>query len=163
MRYLLAALALTLSACTAPEAASQGCEGTAAHLMSYAGSYDTDAFLNEPEVSAAIARLMGGERDHLLANVAVRGSIDLVGCELVISGNAEHQGGEEDGVVSFSLGAGTASAALRSGGAFHVYTQDGSYDSAPISVKDWIAVAASGYEMRFGAPAGTRLHGPSGR
>jgi hypothetical protein len=162
MKPPLVLLALVLGACNAPSAASQGCEGALVRLMPYAGSYDADAVLNDPDVAAALARLMGGELAHLQANINVRGAVDLVECHLVVQGNADHAGGEEDGIVAVSVYAGTVAAAVHSGGGTAVYV-DGDYSAVPLSIKDWLAVIESGYRYRADPPANARVVPPGGR
>jgi hypothetical protein len=130
--------------------------------MVYAGSYDTDALLNDPAVAAAIQELLGSERDHLFANIAVRGSVDLISCDLVLSGNADHMGGEEDGIVSINVYSGSAAAAIHTAGRIDVYVTGGDYMSAPISIKDWIAVMDSAYRYRFDPPQSARVLAPQG-
>jgi hypothetical protein len=101
--------------------------------------------------------LLGTELEHLLENLSVRGSADLKSCELVIEGNADHRGGEENGIVAVSLYSGTVAAGLFSGGRFTLYVQGDDYFSVPLSIKDWIAVVVTAFDYRFEPPANTRL------
>ena len=115
----LATLSIALTAHAV--AAEEACPGAWARLLQHAGSYDTDSILNDREVAAALSRLLGAERDHLLANLSVRGAADLVSCDLVIEGNADHRGAEENGIVAISLTQGSVAAAMLSAGRIKIY------------------------------------------
>lgn len=138
------------------------CPGPLAHLLAYAGTYDQGAVLGDPAVSASLDGLLGPEREHLQETLAVSGSIDLVACHLVISGNAEHQGGERMGIVAVSLVTGGVSAALRSGPEIVVYSAAGEVLDLPLAIRDWMAVVATELRYRFSLPPGARLQGPRG-
>jgi hypothetical protein len=160
MKAAIAGIAIaacsTLS--TPHDAAAQDvCPGAWARLLPYAGSYDTDALLGDRDVAAALSSLLGAQRDHLLANLSVRGAADLVSCNLVIEGNADHRGGEENAIVAISLGSGTVAAAMLSDGRVKIYAVGDDYFSVPIPIKDWLAVAAAQFGYRFDPPANVDL------
>src|SRR5262245_22389167 len=68
-------------------------------VSKYAGSYDTDAFLRDPAIHTELQKLLGPELEHLMHNLNVRGPVDLNGQSLSVSGNAAHQGTEEEAIV----------------------------------------------------------------
>jgi hypothetical protein len=133
--------------------AQANCEGKWARLSAYAGSYDTDAVLDDSDVKAAISKMLGTEAEHFLANLSVRGTADLIGCNLVIEGNADHAGGEEHALLVVELASGTVTAGMLTAGRFKIYTSGVDYSAVPIVLKDWMAVVSSGFNFRFDAPA----------
>lgn len=112
-------------------------------LRTYAGSYDTDGLLRHPRVRPQLAALLGSERAHLERNLEVRGSVDVVGGELSIDGNAAHGGTEEEAVVCISGDGPTVTAAILSGGVITVYAGVNGYDEITRCIKDWITQANS--------------------
>ena len=133
--------------------AQVNCDGKWARLNAYAGSYDTDAVLNDSEVKAAIAKLLGSETEHFLANLSVRGMADLIGCNLVIEGNADHGGGEENALLVVTIADGSVTVGMLTQGRFKIYTTGTDYSSVPMPLKDWIAVVSSSFSFRFDPPA----------
>jgi hypothetical protein len=119
--------------------------------------------LADPGVAGRLDPLLGPERGHLQRNLAVSGSIDLIACHLVISGNAEHQGGSEGAIVAISLVDGSVAAAIQSAPAIRVYAEVGDYVGVPLAIRDWVAVAAGSFDSRFQPPAGTELIAPHAR
>lgn len=75
-----------------------------AMIVTWAGNYDTDAFLRQPAVRTELQELLGPELNHLMHNLNVRGSVDLNGQTLSVNGNAPHQETEEEAVVCIVLG-----------------------------------------------------------
>ncbi|MGH8282591.1 MAG: hypothetical protein ACRESE_01940 [Gammaproteobacteria bacterium] len=97
----VAALALVAGMLIGPQAYAQsGCAGELTGLMSYAGTYKSQQLLNEPRVSSALSQLLGAGVEHLKNNRNVTGPVDLIVCDLVISGSAPHRGGEEEAIVA---------------------------------------------------------------
>lgn len=94
-------------------------------LRTYAGSDDTDAFLNEPKVRDGLKALLGDELSHLLDNLNVKGSVDLIGGQLSLDGNAPHMGTEEEAVLCVSTYNLEVSAAILSGGIITAYSRQG--------------------------------------
>lgn len=123
----------------------------------YVGSYDTDALLREPLVSDELQRLLGAELPHFLANLNVRGSVDLVSGALSLSGNAVHYGGEEEAVLCVAAYDGAVSAAILSGGAISIYSSAPDYQSQNLCIKDWITQVNSGHRDRFAPPSNVKL------
>ena len=128
-------------------------------LRKYAGSYDTDALLHEPQIRERLLRLLGEELPHLERNLDVKGSIDVIGGVLSVSGNAPHQGTEEEAVVCVNATNLEVSAAILSRGIVTVYSAAGQYASLPLCVKDWITLANSAHHDRMTKPANVRLSG----
>lgn len=142
---------------------AQGDEATQRALIAkYAGSYDTDAFLKEPAVSAELQKLLGQEVKHLMQNLNVKGAVDLSGETLSINGNAPHQGTEEEAIVCVSVLPlkMIVEAAILSKGTVTVFTRAEQYEYASICIKDWITLANSGHVDRFVQPANVRVVGP---
>ena len=156
-------LVCTVSVLLGPAARAQdACPGTLNKLLPYAGTYLTDQLLGEPEVTAGLQQLLGKEVDHLRSNISVTGAVDLIACHLVISGNAEHEGGSEQGIVAINVMSGTISAALTTGGRIDVYVDGDSYYAVPISIRDWLAVVSTELRYRFDLPANARQLPPQG-
>ena len=132
-------------------------------IAKWAGSYDTDAFLKEPAVRAELQELLGPELKHLMHNLNVRGAVDLSSQTLSVSGNAPHQGTEEEAIVCATvLPLKTiVEAAILSKGAVTVYTRAEKYEYASICIKDWITLANSRHADRFEQPANVRMVKPS--
>ncbi len=149
---VLLSLAVGVMLCLTMARAEPVCPGQWSRLVVYAGSYDADRLLHDPAVAAALTALLGSELPHLRRNLDVRGAVDLRSCELVIAGNAPHAGGEENAILSINLYRGTLAAAILSGGQITIYRESGDYASLPIGIKDWVAVAAAGFEYRLKPP-----------
>jgi hypothetical protein len=137
--------------------AQQACEGKLSRLFEHAGGYDTDAILDDPLVAVELRRLLGSELEHLRENLGVRGGADLKSCDLVIEGNANHRGTEENGIVTVNLVSGAVAAGILSAGRITLYAVGDGYFSMPLAIRDWIAVVAAGFNYRFEPPAGTQL------
>ena len=103
--------------------AQPACPGTLAHLLPHAGTYQTDQVLADSVVSASLRRLLGAKAEHVRRNVSVTGAVDLIACHLVIAGNAEHQGGMEQGIIAINLITGAVAAALTTGGRIEVFVE----------------------------------------
>jgi hypothetical protein len=115
------ALLLLLLAVALPSAAYAGCEGKFASMAKYAGAYP-DKFLREPVIRSRMLELAGPDLARLKADLAVRRPVALIDCELVVEGNAAHQGGERNGILSFNLLTGQMTIGLlekRSGDGHH--------------------------------------------
>jgi hypothetical protein len=131
-----------------------------AMIAKYAGSYDTDAFLKEPAVRLELQKLLGPELKHLMHNLDVRGAVDLSGQTLSVSGNAPHQGTEEEAIVCVAAGNMAVEAAILSKETVTVYTRAEKYEYASICIKDWITLANSRHADRFTQPANVRMVTP---
>lgn len=139
------------------------CSGKLARLLPYAGGYHASALLAEPVVARPLERLLGPELGHLRRNLVVAGSVDLVSCDLVVLGNAEHAGGEENAIVAVDLDTGSVSAAILSRGPIDVDIDPAGapagsgYDRVPLAVKNWLAVVYTRFYFRSRPPAAARL------
>jgi hypothetical protein len=150
----IAWLAAVLVGAAAPEAAPK-VDGQKLR-QAFAGSADTDAFLRDPGLRAALVRLLGASLAHLEANLYVRGEVDLIGGQLSLVGNAAHAGGEEEAVVCVAVYDGAVNAAILSAGAITVYTASADYASLPLCIKDWVTQVNSAHRDRFAKPANVR-------
>ena len=141
--------------------AARSHEATArAMLAKYAGSYDPDALLKEPAVRAELQKLLGAQMNHLEHNLNVKGAVDLIGQTLSVSGNAPHQGTEEEAVVCVSPFNMTVEAAILSKGAVTVFTREEKYEYTTLCIKDWITLANSGHVNRVRQPANVSVVKP---
>jgi hypothetical protein len=161
MRMSIAAVALVLLwPALAPRAATQRAAGPppgATMLRTYAGSYDTDGLLRHARVRPQLQALLGTEMAHLERNLEVRGSVDVIGGELSVEGNASHGGTEEEAVVCVSGDGSTVSAAILAGSTITVYAAASSYDEVTRCIKDWITQANSRHRDRLAQPGNVRL------
>jgi hypothetical protein len=154
MRYPLVALILLVL----PGAASAACVGRYAPLAKYAGG-EPSKFLDSPPVKARIKALLGPAAARFKEDVEVSGPVELRGCELVLDGNAAHQGGERNAIVSFSLYNGKTTAGIYEKGLVTILTEDRAattpyhYDYLPAHVRDWALVASGGFRSRMLPPA----------
>jgi len=121
--------------------------------QSFAGSADTDAFLRDPGLRAALTLLLGSSMAHLESNLSVRAEVDLVGGQLVLVGNAPHAGTEEEAVLCVAVHDGSVNAAILSAGAITVFTKSVDYASLPLCIKDWVTQVNSGHRDRFTRPS----------
>jgi hypothetical protein len=158
-------VATFLALLAAPGAAQASCSGRFAKLAALAGA-DQGQFLTHRAVRTRLAQLMGPELAHLKTNLSVAGPVALVGCELVVEGNAPHQGGEQNALVSFDLYRGiVTSAILDHGRVFVRSTIDRSrdpneYSHLPAHVRDWVFVAANGFRSRIEPPRNLTIQVP---
>ena len=158
---LLLAPVLLVSVLVAGSNAAQNSAPTPGQelLREFAGSYDTDAFLRHPSFRPQLERLLGEELEHLEWNLNVKGSVDVIGGWLAVSGNAPHQGTEEEAIVCVSTYNLEVGAAILSKGTVTAYARDGTYDSLPLCVKDWITQVNSQHKDRFDQPQNVRMAG----
>jgi len=83
----------------------------------------------------------------------VRGAIAYDGGSLVVSGNAPHKGGEEEGVICVNpYSPSLVEAAIFSRGRITVFTTAEKYEYLSLCVKDWITQANSGHRDRMTQP-----------
>lgn len=132
----------------------------AAMRSRWAGSDDSDHFLKEPPVRAELQRLLGAQRGHLERNLNVAGSIDLVGGVLKVSGNAPHQGTEEEAVVCVIPPGKVVEAAIFSRGAVTVFAKDAQYEYFSNCLKDWITLVNTRRDGLTNQPRNVRVVAP---
>jgi hypothetical protein len=161
-RFLALIAAIGTTAVCESAIVAQCDEGPArAEIAKWAGSDDTDAFLRQPAVRAELQKLLGPELKHLLRNLDVRGSVELIGWNLSVSGNAPHQGTEEEAIVCVVPGTSMVEAAILSKGTVTVYTRAEQYEYTNRCIKDWITLANSGHIGRIEQPANVRVVPPA--
>ncbi len=122
-------------------------------LVKHAGSYDTDALFKEPAVRAGLDQVVGRRLGTLMHHLDVRGSVDVVGGALAVSGNAPHGGGENEAVVCVLPNPLKVEAAIASKGRITVFAQAEKYEYTTLCVKDWITQFNSRHRDRFKPPA----------
>ena len=117
------------------------------------GRDDSDGLLKEPVVNAELKRVVGNQLPKLMQNTNVRGSIAYDGGSLVVSGNAPHKGGEEEGVICVNpYSPGLVEAAIFSRGKVTVFATAEKYEYLSLCVKDWITQVNSGHRDRTTQP-----------
>lgn len=163
-RFLAAAVAVAAGFSLARAADPQPAVTAAKALMAkYANSDDTDALLREPAVRTQLQKLLGPQLATLEWNLSVRGSVDVIGGALSLSGNAPHAGTEEEAVVCVApigpIGP-VVQAAIYSKGRTTVFASEGSYDFLFRCIKDWITQVKSQHVDRFEQPANVRVLKP---
>jgi hypothetical protein len=121
---------------------------------------DTDGFLKEPAVRAQLQRVAGNQLPRLMQNLEVRTSIDLVGGGFRISGNAPHQGTEEEAVICVNPFGPVVEAAIFSRGRITVFATAEQYEYLTLCVKDWITQVNSGHRDRFTQPKNVTVQRP---
>ena len=154
-RLATCALALLLSVPIATSAQAP----TRLLLKKYIGNPDTDALLKEPTVRPQLEALLGKQLPKLIANLNVKGDIELVGGALTLNDNAAHKGGEEEAVVSIADQGPVpyVEAAIFSKGKVTVFSKSPQYEGLMICVKDWITQVNSGHRDRFTQPKNVQL------
>lgn len=160
-RLLTGVFAVAAGCSLTHAAGAQPAEAAAKVLMAkYANSDDTDALLREPAVGAQLQKLLGPQRATLERNLNVRGSVDVIGGALSISGNAPHAGTEEEAVVCVAPNGPVVQAAIFSRGKITAFANEGSYDYLFRCIKDWITQVRSQHVDRMKQPANVSLVKP---
>jgi len=130
------------------------------HLKQYGGDYYSDQVLDDAKVNPILKKMMGKEYQHLRDNLSVTGAVDVISGDLVIQGNADHQGGIEMAIFDISLYSGIIRTAILSNGKITIYCSQENdeyfkstdYDSLPYSIKTWVAVVNYGLEKMLQKP-----------
>lgn len=161
-RQLFACGFIVATACSFVHAVgAQTAEAAGKAMMTkYANSDDTDALLREPAVRAQLQKLLGPQLATLQHNLDVRGSVDVIGGVLAISGNAPHGGTEEEAVVCVAPIGPEVQAAIFSKGQTTVFASQARYDYLFRCIKDWITQVNSQHLDRMQQPANVRLAKP---
>lgn len=126
-------------------------------LLELAGSDDWDALLRHPKVRPQLQQLLGAALPHLRDNLNVSGSVDVVGGDLTVTGNAPHQGTEEEAVVCVSTYNLEVSAAIYSKGIVTAYSRKKTYDELSRCIKDWVTLVNSKHRDRVQQPKNVRM------
>jgi hypothetical protein len=126
-------------------------------LQKYAGSDDWQSLYAHPKVLPQLQKLLGPELRHLRNNLEVTGSVDVVGGDLTINGNAAHQGTEEEAVVCISTYNLEANAAIFSKRTVTIYSHASSYEYLSRCIKDWITLVNSQHRDRTIQPKNVRI------
>ncbi len=126
-------------------------------LKRYIGSYDSNLLLRDPRIDTPLRNLLGNQYSHLIDNLDVSGSVDLIAGDLSLTGNAIHGGGLEEAVVCVSLFDGAVSAAIFTRGMITVFSHNQDYPSQRQCIKDWVTQVNSGHADRLRMPDNLRM------
>ena len=127
-------------------------------LMSYINTYNSMKLLADPLVQPQLAHLMGAQISHLKRNLNVAGPIGVSSEMLTFSGNAPHQGMEENGFLGVSLYNGEVYACLLTKGKFEVYGKEKQYNFLPDAVRQWIEATWARLQLGIKDPPNVVLH-----
>ena len=155
----LAVIAAAAAVAVSGAVAQGGGVPTRPLLKKYIGNPDTDALLKEPAVRAQLEALLGKQLPKLIANLNVKGEVELSNGALMLNGNAPHKGGEEEAIVCIA-DAGPVpyvEAAIFSKGKVAIFTKSPQYDGVMLCVKDWITQVNSGHRDRFTQPKNVQI------
>jgi hypothetical protein len=121
-------------------------KGKLGHLSQYAGTYDYPAVLNDPEVARSLDTIAGAALAQKLKDyMSVMSPIALIGPDLVLKGNAEHQGGIKEATVWVSIYDGSVRGALLDESTVTIFAHDTNYEYLPEEFRNIV--------RRFGASA----------
>ncbi len=107
--------------------------------------------------SAETARKAEVAARRMIVRYAGTYDVDALLKEPAVSGNAPHQGTEEEAVVCVDPYRSTIDAALFSQGTVTVFTRQAAYENLPICIKDWITQVNSGHTARLQRPRNVQL------
>lgn len=127
-------------------------------LLSYINTYGSTKLLQDPIVRPQLVRLMGAQLQHLEINLNVAGSVGVDSDVLTVSGNAPHQGLEENGFLGVNLYNGDAYACLLTKGKIEVYSKEAKYDYLPYPVRMWIGSTWAMVHFNGNPPPNVVLH-----
>ncbi len=155
-------LALLLLVFSALPFAALACHGKHPQLKAYIGTHKD--LLAASVVARQLAKLPGTVRRHLERNLDVAGPVRLMNCHVVLTGNAPHQGGQEDALLDVALYSGEVIAVIHSGERTDIYfpaklgtgALSGAYWQLPFQVRQWARLASMGFPSSF--PHGAQLH-----
>ena len=144
------------------EMASSDPKGTMGQALTqkYVGTTDTEELLKEPKVRTELTQLLGQQMGHLHSNLNTHGQVEFIGESLAISGNAAHEGGEEEAVVCIDAYGMNVHAAILSHGVITVFTRTKEYRGLPQCILDWIILANSGTRGPGERPKNVQVTGP---
>jgi len=111
----------------------------ARYLSRFAGTYDYDALINEPEIHNAIQALLGSEFDHFVANMSgPRVPIDVVGGALMVLGGRTDLPSREQAVLCITLHPLQVHVAIYSNNAMTLYSPQREYRHLPQALLQWV-------------------------
>ncbi len=129
----------TFAQAAAQQSTTDWKQGAWGHLSPTIGTYDYDLVLKDPAVDAKLTEMLGEkEKAHLLANLEVRNSIGFDRDCLVLSGNADKDGGFEQAYLNVCLYAGTINVAMLSDSKVTIYSATDTYAYLPPSLRQWV-------------------------
>jgi hypothetical protein len=115
-------------------------KGKLGHLASTIGTYDNNKVLNDPAVKKALAEIVPPKMLPILKqNLQVSGGIDFIEGNLVMSGNAPHQGGEETVSIWVAIYDAKVRVYLQTGGSHYLYAKDEQYQFLPVLMRSYLA------------------------
>jgi hypothetical protein len=128
-------------------------------LKKVIGNPDSGALLREPAVRAQLEAMLGKQLPKLMRNLEVRSDAELIGGSLTVSGNAPHQGTEEEAVVCVAdFGpVPVVEAAIFSKGKVTIFSKAAQYEFLMRCTKDWVTQVNSGHRDRFTQPKNVQL------
>lgn len=131
-------------------------EGKLRYLHKYIGTYQSEEgpLFTDPTVKKAMAETFGDKLPHLLKNLEVRGPVNFISGNLVLSGNAPHLGGSDMAILVINTYRGSVHGAISSGEEIEVFSTVEKYRYLPLALKDWIVIVQSGLKHRSTKPAG---------
>lgn len=104
----------------APSFAFVACSGKFSNLSKYIGS-NPGQLLRLGDVSSRIQAVLGKSATQLLRNLKVNRSVGLIDCELTVEGNAWHEGGEQNAILSFKIYNGATTPGILNGGKVTIF------------------------------------------
>jgi len=135
--FTVAAILIVLSA-AAPAQEIDWKKGKLGHLIKLIGTYDTDALLDDPQVKQALAQVIGKDVGLLKENLAVRGPIDFIDGDLVLTGLAPHGGHTEEATLWVSVYDGSVRAVIMHEGKVTIYAKENHYDYLPGLFRNYV-------------------------
>jgi hypothetical protein len=159
---------LATAACIIATPASAACVGKFARMEKYAG-VPADKLLSNPVVHSRIRSLLGAMTRRFEESLEVSGTVELIGCALVVDGNARHQGGERNGIMYFDLRKGEMTAGFLDRDHVVIFTAEQAavdpihYDYLPARVRDWAFMASARFKARGVPPTGVTVQLPRTR
>lgn len=128
-------------------------KGKLGHLSTLIGTEQVEKVLADPAVQKAISGVMATALiGKLKQNLQVRGAIDFIDGNLVLSGNAPHRGDTDTASVWIKIYDGTVRVVLQSDGKTTLYAKDDKYDYLPYMLR--AALVTQDYRSVLKPPAG---------
>ena len=133
--------------------------GKLQHLSAYIGTYEYKNILNDDAVKKALIKLVKEENIPLIENnISVARPVNFIDGNLILLGNAPHQGMEEAAIVTIRIYSGEISVALLHKGQITLYSSETKYNDLSPSIRDFIAFRLSGKEQNITQPADVVWH-----